>query len=290
MPTQCYGYGLSGEYLEVDGDVISSIELIDKSYLLIECNINKKEMKVKTKEGDATSWSNIIKENEISSDTTSKDKKWNGQFYESQPFGYGDLFHDETLVYSGFMYKGNKVCYGIEYDPDNKEVMSYGYYFKGEKIDSRENNSIVDYFGFNLLRDYFKPIQVVNLSISDTLEESNILYNMKELRINYHCNYNNNSFILTHYQYLEIVEFDDDCLFSNCNSFIIEDCHRLKRVVINDNCFRNESSEGATIKNGVFRIKDCSELEIIHIGKKSFYNMEGEMVIECISYLSILNQ
>lgn len=282
MPTKYYGQGLSGEYLKVDGDVISSIELIDKSYLLIECDITKNEMRVMTKERNATSWSILIVDNEISSNTDSKDESWNGKFYESQPFGYGDLFREKTLVYSGFMYKGNKVCYGIEYNPVNKEENCYGYYFKGKKIDSRKNNTIVDYFGFNMLRDHFNPIQTVNLSISNTLEESKILYNIRELKINIRCKYDNSSFILKHYQYLEIVDIDDNCSFSNCSLFIIEDCNRLKRVVINDGCFCKEDPNDGIIKDGVFRIKNCSELEVIHIGKKSFYDIDGELVIECI--------
>ena len=44
---------------------------------------------------------------------------------------------------------------------------------------------------------------------------------------------------------------------------------------------RNEGFDGI-IKDGVFRIKNCSELEVIHIGKKSFYEMDGQLVIECI--------
>ena len=49
-------------------------------------------------------------------------RRWEGGVLNGKPFGYGCLYEDRQIkVYEGFMYEGRRVCYGIEFNEDEKE-------------------------------------------------------------------------------------------------------------------------------------------------------------------------
>ena len=48
--------------------------------------------------------------------------RWEGGALHGKPFGYGCLYGNQQIkVYEGFMYEGRRVCYGIEFNEDEKE-------------------------------------------------------------------------------------------------------------------------------------------------------------------------
>ena len=49
--------------------------------------------------------------------------RWEGDWYNEKPFGFGSLFDGEgNRMYSGFMFEGKKIGFGTEYFADNHKV------------------------------------------------------------------------------------------------------------------------------------------------------------------------
>ena len=69
----------------------------------------------------------VISENEsekrVVKQLSEDGSRWEGDWYNQQPFGFGSLFDGEgNKIYSGFMFEGKKVGFGTEYFADNHKV------------------------------------------------------------------------------------------------------------------------------------------------------------------------
>ena len=69
--------------------------------------------------------SNGVIEKSVSKQIAEDGSYWEGDWYNEQPFGYGSIFDSSgSRIYSGFMFEGKKVAYGVEYST-NSHVVEY---------------------------------------------------------------------------------------------------------------------------------------------------------------------
>lgn len=134
-----YPYGISGHnYLVVHGRKLFHYQTIpDHSIQVIECNLDEKSMKVTTKTTGSTEWREIdiseLKNGESIQCNEGKNH-WEGGSLKGVPFGFGCYYNAQNkILYSGFMYEGNKVCTGVDYNEMTGFVEYEGNYYLNER-------------------------------------------------------------------------------------------------------------------------------------------------------------
>ena len=112
-----YPFGLSGnQFLSRHNSIYIQSELLsDHTIRVIEGDIEKKWMKVREKRENEVDWKEMnskkVKKGDIL-DLNENGMRWEGDSLNGIAFGYGCIYNEENLViFSGFVFKGKKVCY-----------------------------------------------------------------------------------------------------------------------------------------------------------------------------------
>ena len=236
-----YSVGFSGyDYLKIDNFIYcQSIQLSSGIIQRIICNSKESWMKVLEREKSQSDEKQIdmrkLKQGVVI-DLNENGTRWEGSSLNGNPFGFGCVYNEENnLIYKGFMYKGKKVCYGVDFYGDLSIVEYYGGYYDNMRFGKgklyNKLNELV-YEG-EWLNDY--PLMLSNLKIENIVNKQDIHFGIEELEIA-----NNDNSI----QFIRLIEF-----------------HHLKSFSIDDNCSTSLMQ---------LEIENCNELSSISIGKKSF--------------------
>ena len=132
-----YRFGYSGcNFLSVNRSVYTQSELLSDGVIReIQCDKNEKWMKVRERKDDYEEWNEINLnglQRGITIDLNENGDRWEGDSLNGSPFGYGCLYNSENqLIYSGFIFEGLKVCYGVELYGDVSLVEYEGGFYKG---------------------------------------------------------------------------------------------------------------------------------------------------------------
>ena len=92
--------------------------------IIIQCNKSENSMVV-FKENDTNVYSDIMDniEKKCTKQLNEDGSRWEGDWYNEQPFGFGSLYDSEgNRIYIGFMFEGKKVGFGTEYFADTHTV------------------------------------------------------------------------------------------------------------------------------------------------------------------------
>lgn len=134
-----YKFGVNGyDWLKIRGSsYIDSSLLFWGAYRIIECDINDKSMKVRFCNWKEENWKEMdmseLQRNGVI-DIDENGSHWEGDCMKGVPYGYGKLFNEENeLIYKGFMYKVEKVCYGEEYYEKNGSLQYQGTYYNNKR-------------------------------------------------------------------------------------------------------------------------------------------------------------
>ena len=94
--------------------------------IMLECNNNDNSTRIikrTRKEKDFKEIDETTIENGIIKILSEDGSRWEGDWYNDKPFGFGCVYDGEgNRIYSGFMFNGKKVGYGEEYFADNHIV------------------------------------------------------------------------------------------------------------------------------------------------------------------------
>ena len=105
MVRNYYPFGYSGyQFLESNNTRYIHSELLpDNSIRVIECDIEEKWMKVKSRDEECSEWIEMNLNNlkrGIVIDVNEKGDRWEGDSLEGIPFGYGCEYDSDTLAAS----------------------------------------------------------------------------------------------------------------------------------------------------------------------------------------------
>ena len=121
-------------WLKVNGNKYYQCEELENGIIReIECDIEEKWMKVRERKDENEEWNEIdlngLKHHDVI-DLNENGDRWEGDSLNGNPFGYGCIYNSENqLKYTGFMFEGMKVCYGIEMYEDVGIVEYEGGYY-----------------------------------------------------------------------------------------------------------------------------------------------------------------
>ena len=119
-----YPFDTSGcSYLSINNSIYVHSELLsDYTIRVIECDIQEKSMKVKTRNKNSSEWIEMNMDSFIKNDIVDLNEngtRWEGDSLNGSPFGYGSIYNSENqLIFKGFVFEGMKVCFGEEYYGD----------------------------------------------------------------------------------------------------------------------------------------------------------------------------
>ena len=139
MVRNYYPFGYSGkQFLESNNTRYIHLELLpDNSIRVIECDIDEKWMKVKSRVNVCSEWIELNLSNLKRGDTVDLNEngdRWEGDSLNGIPFGYGCEYNSENqLIYKGFVFEVMKVCYGVEMYKDIGIVEYEGGFYKGKR-------------------------------------------------------------------------------------------------------------------------------------------------------------
>ena len=98
----------------------------DDSIRLIECDVEKKSMTVKTRKEKSNIWNSMDEndfENQTIIDKVDENNRWEGDSCFGKPYGYGYMYNaGNQLIYRGFLIDVMKVCYGVTFYVDNGTI------------------------------------------------------------------------------------------------------------------------------------------------------------------------
>ena len=239
MVRNYYPFGYSGyQFLESNNTrYIHSDLLPDNSIRVIECDINEKWMKVKSRVEEYSEWNELnlngLKNHDIL-DLNENGDRWEGDSLEGIPFGYGCEYNsDNQLIYKGFVFEGMKVCYGIELYGDVGIVEYEGGFYKGMrygngKLYDKKNELI--YEGEWYMNN---PFEFYSLKVENKLKEEDIHSGLEELEIGENCCNELKCFKLIGFAHLKKLIFHKNSL-KNLNSLVISNNKELRIIEIED--------------------------------------------------------
>ena len=253
---QCkyYRFGYSGcNFLSVNRSVYTQSELLSNGVIReVICDKEEKWMKVRERKEESEEWNEInldgLKRG-ITIDLNEKGDRWEGDSLNGNPFGYGCLYNSENqLIYSGFIFKGLKVCYGMEMYGDIGLVEYEGGFYKGNrygngKLYDKKNELI--YEGEWYMNN---PLDTRSVKIDRDLKEEDIHFGLEELEIGENCCNDLKCFKLIGFDHLKKLIFHKNSL-KNLNSLVISNNNELKIIDIEDGEYKNGDESGNT---GVF--------------------------------------
>ena len=220
-------------YLSIQGTHYCHSELLeDDTIRMIEWDIEEKKMTMKEKNIDSVNWNEIDLDGlqyEETIDLSDQGDRWEGCSLNGDPFGYGCIYNSENqLVYKGFMYEGQKVCYGFEFYGDFGIVKYEGSFYKDMrygygKLYNKLNKLVYEGEWLNN-----EPIKERNMSVN-IIKDKNIHVGIKELTIGTNCLKPLDTFRLCRYSHLEKVEIEENQMVL-MRDFCIEECDELLHV------------------------------------------------------------
>lgn len=176
-------------------------------------------------------------------DLTTNGDRWEGYIWNNQPCGWGRLFNsNNTLVYEGFAYKGERTGYGTDFYPDAGDVVpaytgSFCFGMRHGKGNVYTRTGVfVEETGWL----YGRSSTSMSIQVPDHTE-SCMFHNtlMSAFIIGNHCYKQESSFILSGYPYLVTVRIGDDCYCEQGEHkhFMITNCDALQRLEIGIHSF-----------------------------------------------------
>ena len=239
MVRNYYPFGYSGkQFLESNNTRYIHSELLpDNSIRVIECDIDEKWMKVKSRVGKCSEWNemnlNNLQRCDII-DLSEKGDRWEGDSVEGIPFGYGCEYDSENqLIYKGFVFEGMKVCYGIVFYGDIGIVEYEGEFYKGNRYGNGklyDKKNVLIYEGEWANNN---PFELYSLRIENELKEEDIHYDLEELEIGENCGNDLKYFKLIGFDHLKKLIFHKNSL-KNLNSLVISNNNELTIIEIED--------------------------------------------------------
>ena len=258
-----YRFGYSGyDFLRVCGSVYTQSEVLPNGIIQeIECDLEMKWMKVRTKHTNESDWlemnlDGICKKDII--DFSDKGDRWEGDSLNGFPYGYGCIFNEENhIMYKGFMFEGKKVCFGNDYYGDLGTIEYVGDYYKNTrngngKLYDKKNECIYDGEWSNN-----SPLKERSIVVKKELKEEDIHFGLEEIIIGSNCLDHIESFKLIGYKNLKRLVINKNGL-ENMKWFCIEDCNELVDLEFrndideeNEDDDNNEENEDDVFKNGI---------------------------------------
>ena len=233
-----YRFGYSGcNFLSVNRSDYIHSELLPNGIIReIECDKNDKWMKVRERKEENEEWSEIdlsgLKRG-ITIDLHENGERWEGDSLNGSPFGYGCLYNSENqLIYSGFIYEGLKVCYGIEMYGGISIVEYEGEFYKGMrygngKLYDKKNELIYEGEWAN------NPLELYSLRVENELKEEDIHFGLEELEIGENCCNDLKCFKLIGFDRLKKLTLHKNSL-KNLDSLVISNNNELEIIEIED--------------------------------------------------------
>ena len=215
-----YPFDTSGcSYLSINNSIYVHSELLsDYSIRVIECDIQEKSMKVKTRNKNSSEWIEMNMDSFIKNDIVDLNEngtRWEGDSLNGSPLGYGRIYNPENqLIYKGFMFEGMKVCFGEEYYGDIGIVEYEGNYYKNMKngygkLYDKKNELV--YEG-EWLND--KSLHEECLKIENELYDNSIHFGINELIIGDNCECSISDLTLIGFNHLRLLEIGDNSLMN----------------------------------------------------------------------------
>ena len=239
-----YKFGVNGyDWLKIRGSsYIDSSLLLYGVYRIIECDINDKSMKVRFCNWKEENW-NKMDMSELQRDSIididENGSHWEGDCMKGLPYGYGRLFNEENvLIYKGFMYKVEKMCYGEEYYKENGSLQYQGTFYNNKRS------------GYGILYD----------------KKKNILYE---------GDWSDGAFCTP---LCECNEFDVFAIHSFVERIIIHDFYTIQKTFAIVDYPRLQSIAMTTYPMPIiveYEIKNCPALMEISINEKEYNNINN---------------
>lgn len=310
-----YPRDLSGHnFLAIQNTMYSQSEKLENGIIqLIECDISDKSMKVRTKENENVEWTNLNVDELVLGDivdTSSNGRRWEGGSLHGFPYGYGCIYNEENqLTYSGFMFKNEKVCYGVDFYHDTGCIEYIGGFYKNSRYGKGILYDKKNQLAYDGEWENNQPVKIGPIMISKELTERVIHFGVTELEIERTDKCSLSCIRFINYPHLTIIKIDNYC-FDNKKSLAIINCNELKKVIIGEYCFHkldkddfffvkeesindaeedddendiNDAKEEDDDTSGEFICENCKELENIEIGCQSFSGYAMKIRIKGIS-------
>ena len=239
MIRKSYPFGYSGyQFLERNNTHYIHSELLpDNSIRVIECDIEEKWMKVKSRDEECSEWIEMNLNNlkrGIVIDLNEKGDRWEGDSLEGIPFGYGCEYDSENqLIYKGFGFEGLKVCYGIVFYGDIGIVEYEGEFYKGMRYGNGKLYDKKNELIYEGEWAYNNPFELYSLRIENELKEEDIHYGLEELEIGEDCCNDLKCFKLIGYDHLKKLILHKNSL-KNLDSLVISNNNELTIIEIED--------------------------------------------------------
>ena len=216
-------------YIQKEGNVYYHSEVMENNAIrVIECDMDKKWMKVKTK-SSILGWKEIglkkLKKDDIIK-LKNTNMRWEGNSLNGSPFGYGMIYNNNNkVIYEGFIFENMKVCYGKEIYDDVGTVEYEGSYYQNKRS------------GYGMLFDKKKelvyqgewindnPKSDKNGNINRVMNKNDLYVGMENIIIEDNCQFNGDSFILDGLTQLKTIRIGRECM-KDINRF------ELKSIVI----------------------------------------------------------
>ena len=215
-----YPFDTSGcSYLSINNSIYVHSELLsDYSIRVIECDIQEKSMKVKTRNKNSSEWIEMNMDSFIKNDIVDLNEngtRWEGDSLNGSPFGYGRIYNPENqLIYKGFMFEEMKVCFGEEYYGDIGIVEYEGNYYKNMKngygkLYDKKNELVYEgeWLNDNSLKEEC-------LKIGGKFCDKSIHFGINELIISDDCECSISDLILIGFNHLRLLEIGENSLMN----------------------------------------------------------------------------
>lgn len=285
-----YPVGLSGlESLIVTERTYYHSELLDSIRIQrIKCDRKDKQMVVTVKEVMEEKWKrlNLInrKENDII-DMDDKGNRWEGDSINGSPYGYGSIYNEmNCLVYTGFIYNGLKVCFGVELYGDTGKIQYSGNFYKNMRHGYGKLYDRHDLLVYEGEWSNDQPIQNERIEIRNDEMTKIIHFGIEELVISKDYEGNMTRLIIDEYSHLKRFEIGDGF---QCPVYVfhIVNCNELEEVKIGYRCFNNMKRIPYRLRKKIdsFCIENCAKLNSIILGEESFIDYENDMLIKSMN-------
>ena len=286
-----YPVGLSGlESLIVTERTYYHSELLDSIRIQrIKCDRKDKQMVVTVKEVMEEKWKrlNLInrKENDII-DMDDKGNRWEGDSINGSPYGFGSIYNEmNCLVYTGFIYNGLKVCFGVELYGDTGKIQYSGNFYKNMRHGYGKLYDRHDLLVYEGEWSNDQPIQNERIEIRNKEMTKIIHFGIEELVISNGYEGNMTRLIIDEYSHLKRFEIGDGF---QCPVYVfhIVNCNELEEVKIGYRCFSFMERKPYWLRKKKFDsfcIKNCAKLNSIIIGEESFIDYENDMLIKSMN-------
>ena len=269
MVRNYYPFGYSGyQFLERNNTHYIHSELLpDNSIRVIECDIEEKWMKVKSRVGKCSEWNemnlNNLQRGDII-DLNEKGERWEGNSLEGIPFGYGCEYNSENqLIYKGFMFEGMKVCYGIVFYGDIGIVEYEGGFYKGMrygngKLYNKKDELIYggEWYMHNAINERRRIVKEedIHFGLEEIVITNKWISNFKRVRF-------------INYPYLKKLVIQD--IPKEMKEFRIENCDELIDLQL---YAMSDDYDDFDYENSLVSFKNCKELIKLIIGNNLLSN------------------